>query len=67
MLKKKEKKRKNGQTKWHYDLLKDNTWEEITQQVRAVTFLQRRVKKLKSKIENHVRAKQGNIKTKING
>ena len=27
------------QTQWHYDLLKDDIWKEITQQVRAVTFL----------------------------
>lgn len=55
------------QAQWHYDLLKDDIWKEITQQVSAVTFLQRTVQELKRKTEKHVRANQGNIKTKIGG
>lgn len=65
-----EKKRKNKtllQTQWHYDLLKDDIWKEITQQVSAVTILQRTVQKLKRQTENNVSTNQGNIKATIGG
>lgn len=51
------------QAQWHYDLLKDDMWKEVTQQVSAVTFLQRTALELKRKTEKPVRANQGDRKT----
>lgn len=65
--KRKRKRQKNVQTQWHYDLLKVDIWKEITQQVSAVSFLQRTVQELKRHTENNVRANQGNIKATIGG
>ena len=42
---------------WHYDLKKDDICKEITQQVSAVTFLQRTVQELKRKTEKGCQGK----------
>lgn len=53
------------QTQWHYDLLKDDIWKEVAQQVSTVTFFQRTVLELERRTEKPDRDYQGDIKPKI--